>query len=128
MRLSRTLLITLSIAALTSTGCASRPGSPSFIPLRHDVISAREVEREDAASAYDLVERLRPNFLRTRGSLFDGMPLVYVDDVLLGDVNMLRTVHARDVREIRYVRGEDMLFRSQEASGRRVIQVITRRD
>lgn len=124
MLLFRTLPLALAFAAY---GCTLAP-PPQRLPLQHDVITAREVAVENASSAYDLVERLRPYFLRGRNAFLDAAPLVYLDDVLLGDVETLRTISAHDVVEIRYRRGEEMLFRSSEASGRRVIQVVTRRD
>lgn len=129
--------LSLALAAVTLTACStagapSSAGLASRAPRVHrsgDVITLAEISRERASSAWDLVERLRPYYLRGRSAgFFDTGPLVYVDDFMLGDVNALRTVHANDVLEIRYVRGELMRTHIGAASGRQVIHVITKRD
>ena len=128
MHAARTLA--LALVALTVTACASAPaGTRRVVSQRHNVISFQEIVDERASSAYELIEKLRPFYLRGRtGGLMGAPPIVYMDDILLGDVNELRAIHARDVLEIRYVRGEEMLFRQQEASGHQVIQVVTKRN
>jgi hypothetical protein len=126
MRPFDTLLLIPLIVVTATAACA---GSARRTPLRHDVISASEIALEQASTAYDLVERLRPFYLRGRTvGVGDARPLVFRDDVLLGEISMLRGIPAREVLEIRYVRGEEMLVRQQEASGRRVILVVTRRN
>jgi len=128
MHAARTLALVL--VTLTTTACATAStGTRRVVSQRHNVISFQEIVEERASSAYDLIEKLRPFYLRGRtGGLMGAPPIVYMDDILLGDVTELRGINARDVLEIRYVRGEEMLFRSQEASGHQVIQVVTRRN
>ena len=124
-------VLTIVVATLSFTACASTGGVPrqGLARYRTNVISAMEIAQVGASSAYDLVEHLRPYYLRGRtGGLFEAGPIVYQDEIMLGGVDRLRTINAHDVLEIRYVRGEEMLFRSQEASGHQVIQVITRRN
>ena len=128
MHAARTLALVL--VSLTTTACATvSTGTRRVVSQRHNVISFQEIVDERASSAYELIEKLRPFYLRGRtGGLLGAPPIVYMDDILLGDVTELRGINARDVLEIRYVRGEEMLFRSQEASGHQVIQVVTRRN
>ena len=128
MHAARTFALVL--VTLTTTACATAStGTRRVVSQRHNVISFQEIVEERASSAYDLIEKLRPFYLRGRtGGLMGAPPIVYMDDIMLGDVTELRGINARDVLEIRYVRGEEMLFRSQEASGHQVIQVVTRRN
>jgi hypothetical protein len=126
MHPARTLALALAI--LTTTACASATaGTRRVMSQRHDLISFQEIAAERASSAFDLVEKLRPFYLRGR-DVMSAQPIVYMDDIMLGGVHELRGINARDVLEIRYVRGEEMMFRSQEASGHRVIHVVTRRN
>ena len=127
--------VALAVAALISTACAST-GTPNVLRLSDgerrshgngDYISFREVARERASTAWDLVERLRPYYLRGRNVGFYSAPIVYFDDMMLGDVSELRTIAAGDVFEIRYVKGDEMRSRWSEASGHQVIQVVSRR-
>jgi len=127
--------IALAIATLISTACATGGASTltrdgeSGRPSRGngDFISFQEVTRERASTAWDLVERLRPYYLRGRAIGLAAAPIVYYDDTMLGDVSQLRSIAAGDVFEIRYVRGEEMRARWSEASGHQVIQVVSRR-
>ena len=139
MHAARSLIIAL--ASLTLGSCATTGAAPrDELPDLHRAmttsgsgnrISFTEISQERASSAYDLIERLRPYYLRGRTmGLFDegGGPVVYLDDIMLGGVDNLRMISAHDIMEIRYVRGEEMRTHVMEASGRQVIQIISRRN
>ena len=129
-------LLSLALASAMTLACAS-PGAIGagadgtrrpVVRRSANVISAHEIAQERASSAYELVERLRPYYLRGRSAGFFSLgPIVYMDDVMLGGIEHLRTIHALDVLEIRYRKGEEMFVRQQEASGHQVIQVVTKR-
>ena len=146
MHAARTLRRHLALAtvALLATACATGGASigpslrtsslvrPTDAERRShgngDYISFQEVARERASTAWDLVERLRPYYRRGRSIGFrDATPIVYLDDMMLGNIGELRSIAANDVFEIRYVKGEEMRTRWMEASGHQVIQVVSKR-
>jgi hypothetical protein len=81
-----------------------------------NVITSEELVAAQATNAFDAVRRLRPNFLNSRGATTlsgsdTGYPRVYLDRVLFGDINSLKTLSVNGIREIHYYNGT-------EASGR----------
>lgn len=83
-----------------------------------DVITREEIRDRapDAKTAYDVIQRLRPQFLRTRqsGSIQNSAPVaikVYVDGSLRGGVLVLRELLAVGVVEITYYNGSDATTR-----------------
>jgi hypothetical protein len=92
-------------------GCATTSATPG---VRRDskVITAQEIATVDVASAYDLIERLRPSFLRSRGQTSLGSagpdyPNVYINGQRYGEINSLRTIVASQVLEVRYYNAAD---------------------
>jgi hypothetical protein len=72
------------------------------------VITAPELSRSRAANAYDAITHMRPELLRTRypGSLVYFVarrPAVAVDNTLVGDVEILRTIPVDGLARIEYV-------------------------
>lgn len=79
-----------------------------------DEVAARA---SDAKTAYDIIKRLRPQFLRQRGSgsirNYNPVPVrVYVDGILQSqDVSALNEIMAYSVVEISYLNGSDATTR-----------------
>lgn len=79
-----------------------------------DEVAARA---SDAKTAYDIVKRLRPQFLRQRGSgsirNYTPVPVrVFVDGILQSrDVSALNEIMAHSVVEISYLNGSDATTR-----------------
>lgn len=81
---------------------------------RGDEISEEEIVASSAANAYEVVRKLRANFLSFRGKTSvngtsNADPTVYVDDQAYGPISSLRTIPASQVFSIR-------LYRSWEAT------------
>ncbi len=111
-------LQTVAIASVFFfTACAGQKSSGPGIPIERDVITADEIEAsktESTASAYDVVKRLRGNFLSYRGrtslkNTSSPDPTVYLDDQAYGPIASLRNIPASQVAYIR-------LYRSWEAA------------
>jgi hypothetical protein len=88
------------------------------------------MESVQASDAYELLQRLRPQFLRSRGSVSmrnssSSYPIVYLNDVRHGNVNSLRDILAVDIEEIRYISGADATTRWGTGHGSGVILVRT---
>lgn len=84
------------------SGCAAAPGSEG----RGDpnMISAQEVESAGVNNAYELIERLRPMWLRSRGGRsirLETQIVVYLNRSMLGDPEALRDIPIEIVRSVR---------------------------
>ncbi len=96
---TRNLLPLVLIAVLC--GCAS--GSPGVSPER-DLISREEVEAAQVTNAYQLIERLRPLWLRSRGERsvrLETLILVYQNQNLLGGIEQLHAIPIETVHSVR---------------------------
>ena len=94
------LAITLVVAACAhTTSHAAAVPTTAYAPL-----TEAQIAGAPAGTAYQLVTRLRPRFLKSSGGLGNYQPAVYVDGVRLGGgIAELERIDARSVREIRYL-------------------------
>ena len=111
------------LAALVLAACATAaPGdatagaasSTRATQRESNTITAEEIAQVDAGTAYDVVQRLRPIFLRTRGKAAGAEPqfaVVYVDGVRRGGLDALRAVPAGSIRSIEYLSGPQATIR-----------------
>jgi outer membrane cobalamin receptor len=106
----------LCVAVLPLMLSACTPAHPGPSQLSDpQLITEEEVEASRAPSAYEVIQKLRPNFLSYRGETsFDRSksqpyPTVYVDGQLFGSIGTLRNLPASQVSSIR-------LYRSWEAT------------
>jgi hypothetical protein len=117
--MSRPVLSLLSLLplllAFPSEGRAQEAEKPRYDRNR---ITLEEVTTKatDAKTAYDVVRRLRPQFLRSRpsGSVQNRAPVaikVFVDGGFRGGLNVLNEIQAHNVIEINYLNGSDATTR-----------------
>ena len=106
------ILVVLPLLA----GCATTGQSSSG---RGDIITQEEIQEWGStfSSAYQIVEQLRPHWLRKRGKVSldpnstTDYIVVYEDRNRMGDPDVMRTMPAQNVREIqRYSSGEAIRF------------------
>ena len=120
------LVVLVSVAA-----CVSGPGSARGAS-RTGAITAAEIAEISAISAYDVVEKLRRNWLVSRGpiSIRDpspAYPTVYVDGLEGGELDFLRTIGVSDVMEITFLSTSESSLRYGQGHFGGIIQVTTRR-
>jgi hypothetical protein len=109
------ILLPASLAAQESTS-APRAEKPR---LNRDpqIIREEEIESEaDARNALELIQRLRPFWVRTsRGqtsiNLGTAEPVVYVNNVKQGSVSVLLQYSTANIKEIRHLRGTEASMR-----------------
>jgi hypothetical protein len=100
----------VAIAAL-ALGCASAPSSGTAGRSRN-TITAEEIHSVNRTSLYDVVQALRPEFLRGRGQQTLGNAsstevVVYLDGVRAGGPEMLQRLTPDSAIEIRYLDARD---------------------
>lgn len=91
------------LAAALSVSCATTPQSRRPIsPTASEVVSSVDLARAAVSdeSLMSALRRLRPGFLRTRGST----PLVVVGGAPPADLSVLEAIKASEVEEARLVR------------------------
>jgi hypothetical protein len=98
----------MSLAGLVATvliACA--PPSTTRAGRDPNLLTRDEILASYTTNAYDAVAKLRPNFLVGRGQNTilgsdTGYPKVYLDHILFGDLQSLRSIDPMSVREIRF--------------------------
>jgi hypothetical protein len=94
------------IALAGALGCATASGG-SGARGGGNVITEQELVASNVGNAYEAVERLRPNFLRSRGpsSLrtdVTSLPTVYLGRQRYGDASALRQIPINTITQIRF--------------------------
>jgi hypothetical protein len=95
-----------------------------------NLIEQPEIEGSTALDAYALIQEARPNWLHSRGpiSIRDpnaGVLQVYLNGSQFGDVNKLREIQRREIRELRFYSAADAQMRFGLGHGGGVIDVST---
>jgi len=131
--------LVLTLAAAVVSACASgSAGTPSVSPSdppaaqasratkNRNIITTEELAASDASNALQAVQRLRPNFLQTRGQWAQGQTpiVVYVNEVKMSDPSALERIPITDVKEIRYLNGTDATQRYGTGHGAGAIVVV----
>jgi hypothetical protein len=95
------------IALAGAVACASTTTGIPRQPTDRNVIYQTELESVGSSNLYELIERVRPNFLRSRGptsltTAGDEYPIVFVDGRRYGDLASLKSLITSQVSEVRY--------------------------
>jgi len=107
------------------------------IKRKANVISVEEIDqiRNEVADAYELVKRLRPQFLRSRGAASFGNAAsgrstpyakIVVDGIGRGDLATLKQIPAMHVIEIHYLSAADASTRYGTGYDGGAIEIKTR--
>jgi len=121
-------LLLVALFSLGAAACAtSSNGSSSS---SGEVIDAEEIQELGRLSAYQIVQRLHPQWLRTRGvDSFNSEfgVVVYLDGQRVGGVDALRRITGPNVEEIRRLdsRQATTLYGTGHPNG--ALMVVTRR-
>ena len=99
------------VFAVLAVSCASsgtpRTGADAQQTRRsRDVITLAEIDSSSAADAYQVIQLLRPEWLRSRGagsmSGAPSMPVAYVDGQNYGSLQSLQSFRTGSFKELRY--------------------------
>lgn len=123
------ILVALTLGAMLSGCAASGTGSGARGP--RNVLSHEEIATINVATAYDAVQQLRPEYLRTRGTISVQSPnpeyaVVYINGVRAGGLDALQRIRASDVQDMRYLSASEATTRYGTGHAGGVIEVRTR--
>ncbi|HEY8852546.1 MAG TPA: hypothetical protein VIM36_10220 [Gemmatimonadaceae bacterium] len=126
---ARLLLMSFTTAIV---GCASPAVNSHSEDPKSQLITQDEIEASRAPTAYEVIQKLRANFLTYRGETsFDRSksqpyPTVYVDGQEYGSVGMLRNIPASQVSTIRLYRAWEATTKFGTGNMGGVIAITTR--
>jgi len=127
----RTSTVAVGFASSLILATACSQAMQGVQEKERNIITTEEIQAAQAATAYDVIAKLRGNFLRSRGQNSVLLkqpkePTVYLDEVEYGTVASLRQIPASTIAEIRFIEGNDAMrkYGSNHVSG--VIQIYTR--
>ncbi len=105
----------------STSGAAATPAGPRGSA---NVITEAEIAATGLQTVYEVVERLRPNMLRTRGQMgrvtgavgtdpgaSSSTIKVYLNGSPFGDITALRNIQASSVRRVEYLNASDATTR-----------------
>ncbi len=129
MRRRSFVLIVLSV--VFPSACASRlPGESRGVSRGSGTITREDLAALAQFNAFQVVRRLRPQWLRTRGAAnFGGeqlRPIVFVDRNERGELRELELIPAADVERISFMSARDATTRFGAGYPGGVIEVISR--
>jgi hypothetical protein len=111
--------------AILATACASGGQTTGRSVGNRNVITAEELAGLGVGDAYDAIQRLRSSWFRTRSGTTE--PVVVIDNVRAGDLQMLRSIAIQNVQQLRYISPSDATTRWGTGYTGGAIEVIMRR-
>ena len=126
----RRAFIVLAMSVLA--GCATASGGGKSDSR---VLTQEEIQKSGASgSAYDVISRLRPAFLVSRGqttlndaSGVKSYPNVYLDGVAYGDITTLRNIDSIQIAEVRMYQAWEAQTKFGMGNNAGVIAITSRR-
>ena len=107
-------LTALAVPAALTAQDTARPAAKTAAKLKRDpdLISQLEIAAAgDAQTAFEIVKRLRPNWLNVRGPSSINLPtpdvVIYVNGVRRGGPDTLKDLPITGLNEIRHLRGTE---------------------
>jgi hypothetical protein len=102
-----------------ASACGPGPAPAGGLGFRdRTILTAEEIEGSRSAgwTAWDLIAKLRPEYLRSRGpsslrSLAPVTAVVYVDEMRFGELDALRTMSVDQIARIQYLNASDATTR-----------------
>jgi hypothetical protein len=100
----------IAVGCLTAMlACSATNGTSGKKSHSRDLITQEEIQEDAAPNAYELIRRLRPHWLRSRGAKSlkfaaeSSHPVVYVNESHYGDIDSLSRIAIRNITAIKYL-------------------------
>jgi hypothetical protein len=117
---------------LALAGCALHRSDEDAGPSRTSITEA-EIDSLHAPNAYEVIRRLRPQFLHSRGPVTLGstrqpppLPNVYVDNMFYGDASVLRNIAASTIATITFYNASEAQYAFGRGNAAGVIGITTK--
>ena len=119
------------VAAAVMACATAGTGGTSVDAGNPNIITAAQIAASQQTNAYDVVSRLRPNFLKSRGRTTvyaqgSDYATVFLDGQSFGDLSALRNISAAQIRSIQFIRGTDAVTTYGMQYGAGVIDIRTK--
>jgi hypothetical protein len=118
------------LAVVASIACAPAATTTGGVHREANLITQDEISASTGSTAYDVVSKLRPNFLMARGtgSMYtaNDYAKVYLDGQSYGTLSSLRSIVLSQVREVRFYPGTEAVTKFGTDAGGGVIDVRTK--
>jgi hypothetical protein len=117
------------VAAGFSMACATA-ATTGRTDRNPSVITREEIAAAHVYNAYDAVQTLRPAFFHSHGQTTlsgtdNGLPRVYLNHQLYGDIESLKQLEVTSIREIHYYNAPEASNRFGLGNASGAIEVIT---
>jgi hypothetical protein len=119
----------LTLAAALACASSGTAGTP--VRREPNLITEQEIAASNESNVYDVVNRLRPMFLKTRGrsTINAGgseYASVFLDGQFYGELGSMRNIVASQIQEIRYLSGPDAVSKYGMRYGSGAVDVRTK--
>lgn len=122
----------LALATVLVLACSPPRLGPGMVS-NSQVITEEEIDASRASNAFEVIQKLRANFLSYRGetSLTKNQstpyPTVYLDGQEFGPINTLRSIPASQIGSIQLLRSWEATTKYGTGNMGGVIAIVTRR-
>lgn len=132
---TRSRLPLLALTLLISSGACYTRAASGAAGGSANLLTLESIEPYAHMTAYEIIERLRPEWLSARQAgaflggnarVGEGLVQVYLDDVRQSGVDELRTLEGRFLAEIRYLSSSDATMRFGTGHSAGAIMVTSR--
>lgn len=119
----------LLLATVAAIACAPAAGTGER--RSSNVITRQQIVDSQVSNAHDVISRLRPTFLRSRGrtTISSGAPEypeVYLDGQRYGEIESLKTLIVDNIKEIRFLNAADATTKYGTGHTAGIIEIVTR--
>jgi outer membrane receptor for ferrienterochelin and colicin len=122
----------LAIASVIVLACSPPRLGPGMVS-NSQLITEEEIDASRATNAFEVIQKLRANFLSYRGETSlnrkqsTPYPTVYLDGQEFGPINTLRTIPAAQIASIQLLRSWEATTKYGTGNMGGVIAILTRR-
>jgi len=119
-----------ALILVLALGACAGSAAPGGVRPNANLITQAEIDQAGPSSAYDLVQKLRPTWLRKRGNTSfsqDTDVAVYLDGVRMGDRDALRSISSVDIMTLEFLDARRATARYGEGHTAGAILIKTRR-
>lgn len=129
MRIKIPLRTALVALIMGSVAACSMSSSGSTASSDRNTVSGAELAATNSVTVYEALERVRPQWLNTRGPVSmtdseEARPNVYMNGTRVGELEYLREVYVVDVQELRFWSAGEASARFGMGNPRGVIEII----